>query len=1211
MNVNNNIITSGNTDYKNIGFLRKSNSKEGFKTILDGHQYRSKGSTYGNGLTQSNKEQLLGKTKIENLDKEIDGNKSIETSETTVEGFTNDNSDNSYDNNELKEKIINFVEVAIDVLKQDAVETEKKIVVSDKATDKLPEELNVNSGSAEKVVQVQVVQIQELLRSLSAMIQSTYEVSTVSKQENKLNPINLEKLVAIKTLPHETKNILNNNFKQIVDLVKQLKVNKGTEPEILDVVRKLTVQVQEVKGDLNLLKVVNQRPKVESKNTKEINYITDNSKLKEKIINFVEVAVDVLKQDAVETEKKIVVSDKATDKLPEELNVNSGSAEKVAQVQVVQIQELLQSLSSMIQSTYEVSKVSKQENELNPINLEKLVGIETLPPETKNILNINLKQIVDLVKQLKGNKGTEPEILDVLRKLTVQVQEVKGDLNLLKRVNQRPELESKITKNLSNTADNSKLKQKIIEFVDAAVDALKQNTVETEKRIVVSGKATDKPSEELEVNSASAEKMTQVQVGQIQELLKSLSAVIQSTYEKPITPNQGNELYPINLEKLVGVSTLPPKTKDILNNNLKEIVDLVKQLKGNKGTEPEILDVVRKLTVQVQEVKGDLNLLKRVNQRPELESKITKELGNTTDNSKLKQKIINFVEVAVDALKQNAVEPEKEFVVSDKATDKPSEELNLNSGSIEKVTQVQVGQIQELLKSLSAVIQSTYEKPITPNQGNELNPINLEKLVGIEILQPKTKGILKNNLSEIVDLVKQLKVNKGTEPEILDVVRKLMVQVQEVKGDLNLLKRVNQRAELESNTTKELSNTADNSKLKQKIINFVEVAVDVLKQDAVDPEKEFVVSDKATDKPSEELNLNSGSIEKVTQVQVGQIQELLKSLSAVIQSTYEKPVTPNQGNELNPINLENLVGVEKLSPETKSILKNNLKEIIVSIENLTRNNQAQPQILDVIQKLTTQVKVVKGDLNLLRTLSFESVNVKSEEKSFNDNKQMQISPKIVKTISEISRISQMQSSNDSRQANKFSGNRSFEEKFLSNLLSDNKDENKISKVVNFMNQFETVKTTESPKIEIPNNLVINKNNFEVDVIKNIKFMEINSIKDLTVKMNPKDLGEITIKLTMESGIMKASISAQNKETFNLLNQNIQDISDRLKNMDIKIQSLDINIYEDSTFFGKGSSSRNSNGDHSNKKATNMGLDDEDTQITNNYVVEENKVNKFV
>nr|WP_281418626.1 flagellar hook-length control protein FliK [Clostridium frigoris] len=125
-------------------------------------------------------------------------------------------------------------------------------------------------------------------------------------------------------------------------------------------------------------------------------------------------------------------------------------------------------------------------------------------------------------------------------------------------------------------------------------------------------------------------------------------------------------------------------------------------------------------------------------------------------------------------------------------------------------------------------------------------------------------------------------------------------------------------------------------------------------------------------------------------------------------------------------------------------------------------------------------------------------------------------------------------------------------------------------------------------------------------------MEVNNIKDLTVKMNPRELGEITIKLTMESGIMKASILAQNKETYNLLNNNFQDIQDRLKNMDIKIQSLDINVYEDSTYFNKNSSGNNNNNNGKQDKNTKTNVDiDDDVAISSNYAIEDNQVNKFV
>ena len=262
---------------------------------------------------------------------------------------------------------------------------------------------------------------------------------------------------------------------------------------------------------------------------------------------------------------------------------------------------------------------------------------------------------------------------------------------------------------------------------------------------------------------------------------------------------------------------------------------------------------------------------------------------------------------------------------------------------------------------------------------------------------------MKNNLNEIVNLLEKSKGNDGFKSQILDVIQKLTDQVQEVKGDLNLLKVVNKNSTVESKSTEDLSKTTDNSKLKEKIINFVEVANNALKQNTKKISKEFVVSNESTEK-----------VEQVQteQVQVTQIQQILKSLSSVIQSTYEMPVTINQENELNPINIEKLVGIEKLPSETKSILKNNLSEIVNLLEKSKVSNDIPPQILGGIQKLTTEVNDVKGNLALLKTLNFQSVRVNSEEKSIEDNSSTEVNSLITKTASEISPKNQMQSSSD-------------------------------------------------------------------------------------------------------------------------------------------------------------------------------------------------------
>lgn len=114
-------------------------------------------------------------------------------------------------------------------------------------------------------------------------------------------------------------------------------------------------------------------------------------------------------------------------------------------------------------------------------------------------------------------------------------------------------------------------------------------------------------------------------------------------------------------------------------------------------------------------------------------------------------------------------------------------------------------------------------------------------------------------------------------------------------------------------------------------------------------------------------------------------------------------------------------------------------------------------------------------------------------------------------------------------------------------------------------------------------LVINKNTMNTDIIKSIKYMELNNVKDLTVKIMPKELGEVFIKLTMEGGIMKANIGASTKDAYNLLNSNMQLIEDKLQNSGIKVQELSLNIYNEDTTFFKQSSENGKIVTHQNQK----------------------------
>ncbi|WP_139904187.1 flagellar hook-length control protein FliK [Clostridium thermarum] len=154
-----------------------------------------------------------------------------------------------------------------------------------------------------------------------------------------------------------------------------------------------------------------------------------------------------------------------------------------------------------------------------------------------------------------------------------------------------------------------------------------------------------------------------------------------------------------------------------------------------------------------------------------------------------------------------------------------------------------------------------------------------------------------------------------------------------------------------------------------------------------------------------------------------------------------------------------------------------------------------------------------------------------------------------------------------------------EEKFLESLLDD-KAEVKDDKVTLFMNQIKNV-DSEVGDIAIKEKVTVNKSTFVSDIIKSVKFMEKSNLKELRVSIAPKELGEIVITVILEAGKMKTSIAASNKEAYNLLLSNAEEIKGAFSNNEIRIQDFSNSIYNgDTTFFKDGSQRRGNDGQRS-------------------------------
>lgn len=165
-----------------------------------------------------------------------------------------------------------------------------------------------------------------------------------------------------------------------------------------------------------------------------------------------------------------------------------------------------------------------------------------------------------------------------------------------------------------------------------------------------------------------------------------------------------------------------------------------------------------------------------------------------------------------------------------------------------------------------------------------------------------------------------------------------------------------------------------------------------------------------------------------------------------------------------------------------------------------------------------------------------------------------------------------------------------EEKVLMKILDDDNNQS-FSKVLNY---YDKLNKTNSVIEVIKEPVVIKKDNINIDFIKNIKYMVKNSLEELNVKIYPKELGEMTIKLISQEGIMKAEIKATSKETYNLLNSNLNDIKKTLENQNIRIQEVNIGIYnEDTTFFSGRENSKEEFENQRVSKINNRSLEEEE------------------
>lgn len=359
--------------------------------------------------------------------------------------------------------------------------------------------------------------------------------------------------------------------------------------------------------------------------------------------------------------------------------------------------------------------------------------------------------------------------------------------------------------------------------------------------------------------------------------------------------------------------------------------------------------------------------------------------------------------------------------------------------------------------------------------------------------------------------------------------------------------------------SKELKNySTDNESSKTKSVNSIN------QEKVKEPSKDYIVS---SEKVHEDEKLSTS---EDMQSLINLIIALLnKEDTPKVETVSSDLISGNEGKvELQP--LLDLLGSEKKAngllellsqASINSDMKNKLTELLTLInEDITELDNSSESLMKL---LTSEEGIDNDDLisQLQKIVSMKDAN--KEEKPLNIPRRIELETKAIEKSSVVAGVEDNEES--SSKDSKFSK----ETAILNKVINGEEKDSKVTRAVDFMSYFEN-SVQKSGEVSSEKPIAITKSDLNNDVIKALSYMDKNGVKDLTVKIYPKELGEISISVSMEQGVLKAMIKATSKETVEMLALGLKDINEKLNGNNIKIQSVDIGLYEeDTTYYAHG------------------------------------------
>lgn len=318
--------------------------------------------------------------------------------------------------------------------------------------------------------------------------------------------------------------------------------------------------------------------------------------------------------------------------------------------------------------------------------------------------------------------------------------------------------------------------------------------------------------------------------------------------------------------------------------------------------------------------------------------------------------------------------------------------------------------------------------------------------------------------------------------------------------------------------------------------------------------------------------------------QASSIEDFLNQLELLLDSN---TLSQQEKTELNLIksNLENLVvEYEKMTPESKDSLKSmsighkNLNEalenIIASISKEKDWNFLETKGVENAKNIKDTKEPLKLSLLSPKDLGLQSSGGNLVHSNKNPEKVSKENISWLKDIDVIQGVSTSQTQPELESAKVYYLKQKIEvqneepskvnlTKLDPKIEDENVDLTAFTKAANNVegNVAKTMAVETSDKTGWVK--ITNMDNIQETLHKHMVQLKDKGKSTLTVQLQPEELGKMKIQLEMTEGILKGTILVENDAARNALQQHIQSMRNQIKNQGIMLESLEVNIGNDS------------------------------------------------